>query len=158
MPFKLAIVGRPNVGKSTLFNKLTGKKLSIVNDMPGVTRDWQSASAFLYGLEFDVIDTAGLEEQFNDSIEGRMRRQTESAIIHADMILMVIDARDGLTPIDHHFAQWIRQQNLPVILAANKCDTKIGKRIFTRHMNLALAPPLRSLPSTALVLTNFMKC
>jgi GTP-binding protein len=142
MSFTLAIIGRPNVGKSTFFNKLTGKKLSIVNDQPGVTRDWQKARANLYGLEFDVLDTAGLEEEFNDSIAARMRRQTESALIHADMVLMMIDARSGLTNMDRHFAKWIRDQGLPVILAANKCDTKAGQEGIFEAYELGLGEPI----------------
>ena len=141
--FKLAVIGRPNVGKSTLFNKLTGRKLAIVDDRPGITRDWQKARAHLFDLEFDLIDTAGLEEEFNDSIEGRMRKQTEHALHNADMALMVVDARDGLTPIDHHFAAWLRQQNIPVILAANKCDTKIGRENIYEAYELGLGDPIQ---------------
>ena len=139
---RVAIVGRPNVGKSTLFNRLTGKKLAIVDDRPGITRDWQSAKATLYDLEFELIDTAGLEEEFNDSIEGRMRKQTESAVLHADVILMVIDARDGLMPIDRHFAEWVRRQDLPVILAANKSDTKAARDGIFEAYELGLGEPV----------------
>lgn len=140
--FKLAIIGRPNVGKSTLFNKLTGKRLAIVDDRPGITRDWQKAKATLYDLEFELIDTAGLEESFNDSIEGRMRRQTEHALGNADMALMVIDSRDGLTPVDRHFADWLRRQDIPVILAANKCDTKVGLENLFEAYELGLGEPI----------------
>lgn len=142
MSFKLAIIGRPNVGKSTLFNRLTGKKMAIVNDRPGVTRDWQVAAATLYDLEFEIIDTAGLEESFNDSIEGRMRRQTEAALERADMALMMVDARDGLTPLDHHFAAWIRQRDIPVVLVANKCDTSAGKKGIYEAYELGLGTPI----------------
>lgn len=118
----LAIVGRPNVGKSTLFNRLAGKKLAIVDDTPGVTRDWREASAELFGESFMIIDTAGLEEKFDDSIQGRMRRQTEAALSRADAVLFVIDGRSGVTPMDEHFAHWLRRQKKPVILAVNKAE------------------------------------
>lgn len=119
---RLAIIGRPNVGKSTLFNKLAGKQLAIVDDTPGVTRDWREAEGHLFGEDFIIIDTAGLEESFDDSIQGRMRQQTESALSHADVILFVIDGRDGVTPADEHFAEFLRKQKKPVILAVNKCE------------------------------------
>ncbi len=139
---RLAIIGRPNVGKSTLFNRLTGKKLAIVDDRPGITRDWQRAKATLYDLDFEIIDTAGLEETFNDSIEGRMRQQTEHALKNADVILMVIDGRDGVMPMDRHFADWIRRQDVPVILAANKCDTKAAKSGIYEAFELGLGEPI----------------
>jgi GTP-binding protein len=120
--FTLAIVGRPNVGKSTLFNRLAGKKLAIVDNTPGVTRDWREAEGQLFDRKFRVLDTAGLEESFDDSIHGRMRMQTEHALKQADAILFVIDGRAGLTPRDEHFAQWLRKQKKPVILAVNKCE------------------------------------
>lgn len=122
--FTLAIVGRPNVGKSTLFNRLAGKKLSIVDDTPGVTRDWRDAEAHLFGRTFRIIDTAGLEESFDDSIRGRMRQQTEAALKEADAVLFLIDGRDGVTPMDGHFAQWLRRQKKPVILGVNKCENE----------------------------------
>jgi GTP-binding protein len=122
--FTLAIVGRPNVGKSTLFNRLAGKQLAIVDDTPGVTRDWREADADLFGEAFRVLDTAGLEDNFDDSIQGRMRRQTESALSHADAVLFVIDGRAGLTPLDEHFAQWLRKQKKPVILVVNKAENE----------------------------------
>lgn len=118
----LAIVGRPNVGKSTLFNRFAGKKLAIVDDTPGVTRDWRTAEGTLFGQPLTVIDTAGLEESFDESIQGRMRKQTEAGIKQADVILFVIDGRQGLTAMDKHFADWLRRQNKPVILAVNKCE------------------------------------
>jgi GTPase len=122
--FTLAIVGRPNVGKSTLFNRLAGKKLAIVDDRPGVTRDWREAEANLFGRNFRIIDTAGLEESFDSSIQGRMRAQTEGALKYADAVLFVIDGRTGLTPMDEHFAIWLRKQKKPVILAVNKCENE----------------------------------
>lgn len=124
MAFTLAIIGRPNVGKSTLFNRLIGKKMAIVDNTPGVTRDWREAEANLMGLEFTVFDTAGLEENFDDSMEGRMRQQTELAIEQADMVMLMIDVRAGITPLDKHFADWVRRQKIPSILCANKCEGK----------------------------------
>lgn len=120
--FSLAIVGRPNVGKSTLFNRLAGKKLAIVNDMPGVTRDWRETEGYLFDQPLRLIDTAGLEESFDDSIQGRMRRQTEAALKEADAVLFLVDGRAGLTPLDEHFAGWLRKQGMPVILGVNKCE------------------------------------
>lgn len=122
--FTLAIVGRPNVGKSTLFNRLAGKKLAIVDDMPGVTRDWRDAEAQLFDRRIRIIDTAGLEESFDDSIPARMRQQTEAALKQADAILFLIDGREGVSPLDKHFAQWLRRQKKPVILGANKCENE----------------------------------
>jgi len=122
MGFTIAIVGRPNVGKSTLFNRLVGKKIAIVDDTPGVTRDRRRAEGNIADLEFDIIDTAGLEEGDEDSLQGRMRRQTEIALKEADIALMLYDARAGVTSMDEHFALWLRRGNKPVILAANKCE------------------------------------
>ena len=119
---RLAIIGRPNVGKSTLFNKLVGKHLAIVDDTPGVTRDWREAQGTLFGQPLTLIDTAGLEESFDESIQGRMRKQTEAALAQADCILFVIDGRAGVTPADEHFATFLRKQKKPVILAVNKCE------------------------------------
>ncbi len=119
---RVAIIGRPNVGKSTLFNRLTGKQLAIVDDTPGVTRDWREADGRLLDQKLRVIDTAGLEEKFDDSMEARMRRQTEQALGISDVIIFVVDGRAGLTPIDHHFAQWLRKQKKPIVLLVNKCE------------------------------------
>ena len=124
MTFTIAIVGRPNVGKSTLFNRLAGKKLAIVDDTPGVTRDWREAEGWLLDQPVRIVDTAGLEESFDDSIQGRMRRQTEEALKRADAVLFMIDGRAGLTPIDEHFASWLRRQKKPVVLAVNKCENE----------------------------------
>ncbi|HOO82040.1 MAG TPA: ribosome biogenesis GTPase Der [Alphaproteobacteria bacterium] len=122
--FTLALVGRPNVGKSALFNRLAGKKLAIVDDTPGITRDWRSAEGALFDHTLRIIDTAGLEESFDDSIQGRMRQQTEAALKNADAVLFIIDGRAGLTPLDEHFAGWLRKQKKPVILAVNKGENE----------------------------------
>lgn len=119
---RLAIVGRPNVGKSTLFNKICGKRLSIVDDTPGVTRDWRETKANLFGTPLILIDTAGLEEAFDDTIQGRMRQQTEAALREATAILFVIDGREGVTEADRHFAAFLRKQKKPVFLGVNKCE------------------------------------
>ncbi|MCC6598720.1 MAG: ribosome biogenesis GTPase Der [Alphaproteobacteria bacterium] len=143
MTFTLAIVGRPNVGKSTLFNRLAGKKLAIVNDTPGVTRDWREAEGFLYERKFRIIDTAGLEESFDESIQGRMRQQTEAAIRRADAILFLVDGRAGITPLDEHFAQWLRKQKKPVTLAVNKCENeKIIRNALAEAYRLGLGEPI----------------
>jgi len=126
MSFTVAIVGRPNVGKSTLFNRMVGKRLALVDDSPGVTRDRRKADAKLLDLKFQIIDTAGLEEADDDSLEGRMRQQTELAILEADVSLFLIDARAGVTPIDTGFANLLRKAGKPVILVANKAEGKKG--------------------------------
>ena len=122
MTFTIAIIGRPNVGKSTLFNRLIGKKHALVDDMPGVTRDRREGKGSLASLEFKLIDTAGLEEAKEDSLENRMLLQTEAAVEEADLCLMVIDGRAGLTPIDKHYASWIRKRTTNVVLVINKCE------------------------------------
>lgn len=122
MVLRVAIIGRPNVGKSTLFNRLTGKQLAIVDDTPGVTRDWRESDGRILDQKIKVVDTAGLEEKFDDSMEARMRRQTEQALGISDVIIFVVDGRSGLTPIDHHFAQWLRKQKKPIVLLVNKCE------------------------------------
>lgn len=122
MSLTIAIIGRPNVGKSTLFNRMARKKLAIIDDTPGVTRDWRTAPAEIAGYPLTVIDTAGLEERFDESIESRMRQSTETALSQADLILFVIDGRTGVTPLDDHFAGWLRKQNKPFFLVVNKCE------------------------------------
>jgi GTP-binding protein len=124
MTFTLAIIGRPNVGKSTLFNRLCRKKLAIIDDRPGVTRDWRLHDAQIFDQKIKLIDTAGLEEKFDESIEGRMRQQTEAALEHADVVLFMVDGREGLNPLDEHFADWIRRRDMPVVLAVNKCENE----------------------------------
>ncbi len=126
MTFTVAIVGRPNVGKSTLFNRLVGKKLALVDDQPGVTRDRREGEAHLGDLDFKIIDTAGLEEAGDETLAGRMRQQTEAAIADADVVLFLMDARAGVTPSDRHFAELVRRSGKPVILAANKSEGRDG--------------------------------
>lgn len=124
MSFTLAIVGRPNVGKSTLFNRLAGKKLALVDDTPGVTRDRRPGDAKLVDLRFQMIDTAGLEETGPDTLEGRMRAQTEAAIDEADLALFVVDAKMGITPVDETLARLLRKRGKKVVLVANKSEAK----------------------------------
>jgi GTP-binding protein len=142
MSFTAAIIGRPNVGKSTLFNRLVGQKLALVDDLPGVTRDRREGKARLAGLEFTVIDTAGLEEADERSLVGRMREQTERAIDDADVVLMVIDARAGITPMDRHFADLLRRRQIPVVLIANKSEGKIGLSGAYEAFELGLGDPV----------------
>ena len=141
MGFTVAIIGRPNVGKSTLFNRLVGKKLALVDDLPGVTRDRRMHDAKLYDLYFKVIDTAGLEEAPETSLNGRMRAQTEMAIVEADLILFLVDAKHGVTPLDKSFAQLVRRANKPVILVANKSEAKDSQSGFLDSWKLGLGEP-----------------
>jgi GTPase len=122
--FTIAIIGRPNVGKSSLFNCIAGKDLAIVDDTPGVTRDWRETEVDFYGTPIVLMDTAGLEDSPDETIMGRMRKQTEEAVRRADAIIFVIDGRLGVTPIDAHYATWIRKQKKPVILAVNKSENE----------------------------------
>lgn len=142
MSFTLAIIGRPNVGKSTLFNRLVGKRLAIVDDTPGVTRDRREAEASISDLKFHILDTAGLEDATDDSIESRMRQQTEQAVLDADVALLLIDGRTGVTPTDSHFAQWLRTQNTPVILGVNKCEGKQAEAGMYEAYSLGLGDPI----------------
>ncbi|MEH6666017.1 MAG: ribosome biogenesis GTPase Der, partial [Brevundimonas sp.] len=126
MPLKIAIVGRPNVGKSTLFNRLAGRKLAIVDDLPGVTRDRKFATGRLGDIDLELIDTAGFEDVTDESLEARMRRQTELAIEEADLILFVMDSREGVAPMDEVFGELLRKSSKPVILLANKAEGRQG--------------------------------
>ena len=143
MSFTLAIVGRPNVGKSTLFNRLVGKRLALVDDQPGVTRDLREGAARLGDLRFTVIDTAGLEDATDDSLEGRMRRLTERAVDMADICLFVIDARSGVTPMDEVFAEILRKRSDHVILAANKAEGAAADAGVLEAYGLGLGEPIR---------------
>ncbi|MCJ2026098.1 ribosome biogenesis GTPase Der [Methylobacterium sp. J-067] len=138
----VAIVGRPNVGKSTLFNRLVGKKLALVDDRPGVTRDRREGDVAFGGLIFRVIDTAGLEESDDDTLTGRMRMQTEAAILAADVVLFVIDARAGVLPADHSFAELTRRAGCPVILIANKAEGGAGISGAYEAFSLGLGDPI----------------
>lgn len=141
--FTLAIVGRPNVGKSTLFNRLAGKRLAIVDDRPGVTRDWREAEGFLAGYPLRIIDTAGLEEKFDQSMEGRMRQQTEAALQEADAVLFLLDGRAGITPLDEHFANWLRRQKIPILVGVNKCENeKATMNAIAEAHGLGLGDPI----------------
>ncbi|MBN8940934.1 MAG: ribosome biogenesis GTPase Der [Rhizobiales bacterium] len=142
MAFTLAIVGRPNVGKSTLFNRLVGKRIALVDDRPGVTRDRREGDARLGDLEFTIIDTAGLEAAGTGTLEARMRAQTEEAIRLADLIVFMVDARVGLTPDDHVFADLVRRSGKPVILAANKSEGKVGMAGAYEAFGLGLGDPV----------------
>jgi GTP-binding protein len=139
---KIAIIGRPNVGKSTLFNRLVGRKIALVDDLPGVTRDRREGEARLHDLEFIAIDTAGLEEAASDSLAGRMVAQTRAAIEDADASIFVIDARAGVTPVDAHFATLLREAGKPVILVANKAEGRAGESGFLDAYSLGIGEPI----------------
>ena len=141
-PPKVAIIGRPNVGKSTLFNRLTGKKLALVDDTPGVTRDRREGDGRLGDLRFSLIDTAGLEEAGGESLTARMRRQTEQAIEEADLCLMLVDSRAGLTATDEDVAELLRRTAKPVILLANKCEARAGKEALYEAYALGIGEPI----------------
>ncbi len=143
MSFTIAIIGRPNVGKSTLFNRLVGQKLALVDDAPGVTRDRREGEARLGDLHFTVIDTAGLDEGAKGSLTARMQEQTETAIGLADALMFVIDARAGLTPNDRTFADFARRANKPVILLANKSEGKHGEAGAMESYALGLGEPIQ---------------
>ncbi|MEL7091864.1 MAG: ribosome biogenesis GTPase Der [Pseudomonadota bacterium] len=143
MTFTLAIVGRPNVGKSTLFNRLVGKRLALVDDQPGVTRDLREGEGRLADLRFTVIDTAGLEEATDDSLQGRMRRLTERAVDMADVCLFMVDARSGVTPTDEVFADILRKRADHVLLAANKAEGAAADAGVLEAYALGLGEPIR---------------
>ncbi len=142
MPPTIAIVGRPNVGKSTLFNRLTARRTALVSDMPGLTRDRREGEAVLAGHKITVIDTAGLEEAAPGSIPARMRAQSEAAIGKADLVLFVLDARDGVMPADAAFAKAVRASGRPVVLVANKSEGRAGADGFYEAFRLGLGEPV----------------
>ena len=138
----VAIAGRPNVGKSTLFNRLAGRRTAIVSDTPGVTRDRKEADAMLRGRMVRLVDTAGLEESAPETLAGRMRASSAAAVAQADLVVFVIDARAGLTAADRHFAQWLRRQDRPVLLIANKAEGRAGTDALLDAYALGLGDPL----------------
>ena len=142
MPAAIAIVGRPNVGKSTLFNRLTGRRTALVSDTPGLTRDRRTGEAMIAGQPVTVIDTAGLEEGPTSSIAGRMRAQSELALAAADLVLFVLDARDGVIPADAVFARRVLATGVPAILVANKCEGRAGSQGFYEAFRLGLGEPI----------------
>jgi GTP-binding protein len=141
MPLTVAIVGRPNVGKSTLFNRLAGRKIALVDDQPGVTRDRKETSGRIGDMDLKLVDTAGFEDVSDSSLEARMRRQTEIAIESADVCLFVYDAREGVTPLDERFAQLLRRSGKPVVLIANKCEGRQGDGGLLEAWRLGLGEP-----------------
>ena len=139
----VAIVGRPNVGKSTLFNRLVGRRLALVDDRPGVTRDRREGEAKLLGLEFRLIDTAGFEDEDPQTLPGRMRQQTEAAVRDADATLFLIDGREGVTPLDEEIGRWLRTETTPVIVVANKAEGRAGQDGAYEAYSLGLGDPVR---------------
>lgn len=148
MPLKVAIIGRPNVGKSTLFNRLAGKKLAIVHDKPGVTRDRKETQARLNDLPLVIIDTAGYEYSNENNLEARMWEQTKKAIDEADVCLFLYDARAGLQPYDEHFADILRRSHKPVVLLANKCEGRQQEDSRFEAYKLGLGEPIPFPPNT----------
>lgn len=139
---QVIIIGRPNVGKSTLFNRLVGKKLALVDDQPGVTRDRRFGEAHLLGLDFTIVDTAGWEDEDPASLPGRMRAQTEASLKGADVALFVVDARAGITPLDEEIARWLRQSTVPVVLVGNKAEGRAGDHGLYDAFSLGLGEPV----------------
>ncbi len=141
-PARIAIIGRPNVGKSTLFNRLAGKQLAIVNDTPGVTRDVRETKSKMRGHALTLMDTAGFENAKGDKLEARMRAQTEAAVHEADVCLFVYDAREGVTPLDRIFADFVRKTGKPVVLVANKCESRASDAGATEGYSLGMGDPI----------------
>jgi GTP-binding protein len=139
----VAIIGRPNVGKSTLFNRLVGKRLALVDDQPGVTRDRREGEANLLGLEFRIFDTAGYEDEDAATLPGRMRQQTEAAVQDADVALFLVDARAGVTPLDEEIARWLRSTDRPIILVANKAEGRAGETGVIEALALGFGDPVQ---------------
>ena len=141
-PPRIAVVGRPNVGKSTLFNRMAGKKLAIVDDTPGVTRDVREAKSRLRGHDMVLMDTAGFENARGDKLEARMRARTESAVMDADVVLFVFDAREGVTPLDRIFAEFVRKSGKPTVLVANKVESRAADAGITEGYQLGMGDPI----------------
>ena len=138
----VAIIGRPNVGKSTLFNRLVGKRIALVDDRPGVTRDRREGDAHLLGLDFRLVDTAGFEDEDAATLPGRMRAQTQAAVDMADVALFVIDARAGIVPLDEEISRWLRGSKTPVVLVANKAEGSSGDGGFYEAFSLGFGDPV----------------
>ena len=141
-PARIAVIGRPNVGKSTLFNRMAGKKLAIVNDTPGVTRDVRETKSRLRGHDMTLMDTAGFENATGDKLEARMRGQTEEAVVGADVLLFVYDAREGVMPLDRIFAEFVRKQGKPTVLVANKCESGAADSGINEGYSLGMGDPI----------------
>ena len=137
----VAIIGRPNVGKSTLFNRLVGRRVALVDDRPGVTRDRREGEGHLLDLKFRVMDTAGFEDEDPQTLPGRMRAQTEAAVREADVALFMIDAREGVTLLDEEIARWLRSHATPVVVAANKAEGRAGESGRLEAYKLGLGEP-----------------
>lgn len=142
MSLRVAIIGRPNVGKSTLFNRLVGKRLALVDDQPGVTRDRREGEAQIGDMSFTVIDTAGLETDDAHALSSRMRAQTEEAVRSADLVLFVVDSRSGITPMDEYFADWLRKMERPICLVANKAEGKLAQSGLFEAFSLGFGEPV----------------
>jgi GTP-binding protein len=140
--FTIALVGRPNVGKSTLFNRIVGKKHAIVEDTPGVTRDWREGEGSIGPLDCRVIDTAGLENAASNTLEHQMLLMTEKILERVDLIFFVIDGRTGITPLDQHFAKWLREKSLPIRVVVNKCEGNTVKGVIAEAFRLGLGEPV----------------